>query len=118
MRRGRLRPCVFQNDYVQFEVRQFGRGLFDGRYKFGRWFSPGDHHRPETWTALLARNDLELYDTETDPDEMRNLAFAPERHKVRILELNAMLNQLLDEEVGLDDGSHMPGDASLWRSSP
>ena len=113
---GKASPLRFPDDYVQFEVRQFGRGLFDGRYKFGRWFSPGDHHRPETWTALLARNDLELYDTETDPDEMQNLAFEPELHKDRILELNTKLNRLVDEEVGLDDGSHMPDDASLWKS--
>ena len=61
---------------------------------------------------------LELYDTEADPDEMVNLAFEPELHKDRVLELNALLSGLLDEEVGLglDDGSHMPGDATLWES--
>ena len=104
----------FPDDYVQFDVRQFGRGLYDGRFKFGRWFSPGDHHRPETWSQLLSRNDLELYDTELDPNEMKNLAFEPEPHRERILELNARLNRLLDEEVGVDDGSHMPGARELW----
>ncbi len=105
----------FPDDYVQFDVRQFGRAVFDGRYKFGRWFSPGDHHRPESWSTLLARNELELYDTQLDPDEMRNLAVEPELHKEKLLELNAKLNRLIDEEVGLDDGSHMPGDARLWK---
>ena len=68
--------------------------------------------------STLARHDLELYDTQTDPDEMRNLAFDPEPHETRILEINALLNPLVDGEVGLDDGSHMPGSASLWSSSP
>ena len=37
----------------------------------------------------------------------------PEPHESHILELNALLNQLVDGRVGLDDGSHMPGSASL-----
>ena len=59
--------------------------------------------------ALLSRNDLELYDTAADPDEMQNLAFASEDHKEKIPELIARLNGLIDEEARLDDGSHMPG---------
>lgn len=47
---------------------------------------------------------------------MQNLAFDPEPLKARILALNAMLNQLVDEEVGLDNGSHMPGVPGLWKS--
>ena len=35
-------------------------------------------------------------------------------HKEKILELNARLNRLIDVEVGLDDGSHMPGARELW----
>lgn len=42
---------------------------------------------------------------------MQNLAFASEDHKEKILELSARLNGLIDEEAGLDDGSHMP---ALW----
>ena len=30
--------------------------------------------------ALLAKNDLELYDLKEDPDEMRNLAMDPVKH--------------------------------------
>ncbi len=59
--------------------------------------------------ALLSRKDLELYDTAADPDDMQNLAFASEDHKEKILKLSARSNGLIDEEAGLDDGSHMPG---------
>jgi arylsulfatase len=86
-------------------VRTLIRGVFDGRYKFGRYFRLTEHHRPLDWETLLAHNDLELYDTQADPDEIVNLAFRPEEHKARILELNAKLNALMDAEVGADDGA-------------
>lgn len=114
--RAGTRPAMpFPYDTIQFELRNFGRGLFDGRYKFARWFSPGDHHRPENWITLAARNDLELYDVETDPDERQNLALEMESHWELLLRLNEHLNRLIDAEVGTDDGSHMPGDLGFWR---
>jgi arylsulfatase len=90
------------------------RGVFDGRYKFGRYFRLTDHHEPRDWDTLLARNDLELYDTQADPDEIANLAFRPEEHKERILELNSRVNALIDAEVGADDGAMYPGATSLY----
>src|SRR6185312_14478642 len=90
------------------ESRGLIRGVFDGRYKFGRYFRINEHHQPRDWDALLAHNDLELYDTEQDPDEIANLAFAPEAQQARILELNAKVNALLEAEVGTDDGSMYP----------
>lgn len=45
---------------------------------------------------------------------MHNLAFVPEHHQALIMELNGKLNRLTEQEVGTDDGSYMPGDASLW----
>jgi arylsulfatase len=88
--------------------------VFDGRYKFGRYFRLTEHHQPRDWEILLAHNDLELYDTQADPDEIINLAFRPEEHKARILDLNAKVNALIESEIGLDNGSIYPGSASQY----
>jgi arylsulfatase len=93
-------------------VRGLIRGAFDGRYKFGRYFRLTEHHEPRDWNTLLAHNDLELYDTQQDPDEIVNLAFHPETHQAQILELNAKVNALVDAEIGVDDGSMYPGGAA------
>jgi arylsulfatase len=85
------------------------RGVFDGRYKFARYFRITEHHQPQDWDSLLAHNDLELYDTQADPDEVTNLAFRPDEQKTRILDLNAKVNALLNTEVGVDDGAMYPG---------
>ncbi len=93
------------------------RGLFDGRFKFARYFSPRQHHRPESWDELVRRNDLELYDTRKDPGETTNLAAdlttAPRN---RIEALNRALNELVDREIGIDDGDHLPGPAGAWKA--
>ena len=104
----------FPEDVIQWEIRSFVRGLYDGRYRFARYFSPGEHHIPRDWQTLTYSNDLELYDTAADPHEMNNLAFVPEKHRELILELNAKLNRLIETEVGNDDGSYMPGPAETW----
>ena len=91
------------------------RGVFDGRYKFGRYFRMAEHHAPRDWDTLLAHNDLELYDTQTDPDEIVNLAARPNEHKQRILELNAKVNALIEFEIGADDGAMYPGSAEAYR---
>jgi arylsulfatase A-like enzyme len=93
-------------------VRGLIRGVFDGRYKFGRYFRLTEHHEPRDWDTLLAHNDLELYDTHEDPDEIVNLAFHPDTHQAQLLELNAKVNALVDAEIGVDDGSMYPGGAS------
>lgn len=105
----------FPEDVIQWEIRSFVRGIYDGRYRFARYFSPGEHHLPTDWDTLRNNNDLELYDTETDPHEMDNLAFVPEHNQALIMELNAKLNRLTAQEVGVDDGSYMPGDPDLWK---
>ncbi len=100
---------------VDWQYRTFMRGIYDGRYRFARYFSPRDHHAPTDWANLAGRNDLELYDTATDQWEMCNLARDPEAHRDTILRLNAHLNRLVQAEVGIDDGSHMPSSSFLWR---
>ena len=111
------RQFHFPENFIQFDSRTLGRGIFDGRYKFSRWFTPGDHHLPETWSVLVGRNDLELYDVSNDPDELNNLAHHPEQNSTMIMAMNAKLNQLVTQEVGTDLGAHMPGDPATWTAT-
>ena len=85
------------------------RGVNDGRYKFARYFAPAQHHIPRDWDTLLAHSQLELYDTQSDPDEIVNLAAAPEKHKELILAMNEKTNALIMDEIGFDDGREHPG---------
>ncbi|MBV1886040.1 MAG: sulfatase, partial [Parvibaculaceae bacterium] len=92
------------------------RGVFDGRYKFARFFAPTQHNLPQTWDDLIAFNDLELYDTQTDPGELNNLATNTEIHRDLLLTMNDKLNTLITKEIGDDDGHHMPGPSFIWRA--
>lgn len=99
-RTGRLQPGK--------SGRGLFRGYYDGRYKFARYFSQDDHQTPTDWASLSGRNDLELYDTAIDPDEMRNLAIDPHAWSSLMLDLNARLNRALKDELlpgDQDDGS-------------
>jgi arylsulfatase len=93
----------------------FFRGVHDGRYKFARYFKPKEHHIPRDWDTLLKHNELELYDTQADPDEIVNLAAQPEAHKELILALNDKTNALIMDEIGFDDGREHPGPDFLYR---
>jgi choline-sulfatase len=57
-----------------FNNRGAIRSVFDGRYRFSRYFSPLHFNRPTTYEALVANNDLEVFDLQEDPEETRNLA--------------------------------------------
>ena len=81
------------------------RGICDGRYKFARYFKPAEHHSPDDWETLVGHNELELYDTDSDPDEVINLAWNPEPHRELIMALNDRLKALIAIEIGEDDGS-------------
>lgn len=93
----------------------FFRGIHDGRYKFARYFRPGQHHTPTSWEMLLAHNELELYDTRSDPQEINNLAAQPEQQRDLILALNARVNALVATEIGRDEGAELPGPGFLYR---
>jgi arylsulfatase len=89
------------------------RGAFDGRYKFARYFSPLQHHRPSSWDELLALNDLELYDTESDPQERINVSADPAYHDI-VWRMAQTINALVDHEIGTDVGQMLPGPRRLW----
>lgn len=85
------------------------RSIFDGRYRFARYFSPKQHNRPTSVEALLKLNDVELYDVERDPIERNNLAADSARNRDLLEAMNAKLNALIDREVGEDVGQMLPG---------
>ena len=95
------------------------RSVYDGRYVFARYFSPKQHNRPTTLEELLRMNDVELYDTRTDPHEMTNLAAPAVRNRELLLAMNDKLNRLIDAEVGEDRGQMMPGGIEAgWEVTP
>jgi arylsulfatase len=87
------------------------RALFDGRYRFARYFSPQQHNRPASLEALFKVNDVELYDLERDPFERNNLAVERDKHADLLEAMNAKLNALIEKEVGEDVGQMLPGGA-------
>ncbi|MEM5332379.1 arylsulfatase, partial [Paraburkholderia sp. JHI2823] len=50
-----------------FRLRGTIRSVFDGRYRFSRYFSPLEFNRPATLEALFDNNDVEVYDHANDP---------------------------------------------------
>ncbi len=83
------------------------RSVFDGRYKFSRYFSPLEFNKPETIEQLTKVNDLELFDHKTDPNETVNLAADLAKNQALILAMNAKLNAIIAEEIGEEDGSFL-----------
>jgi arylsulfatase len=84
------------------------RTVFDGRYKFTRYFSPLDHNRPATIDELYKWNDVELFDLNADPEEMVNLGADSTKNRDLILTMNAKLEALIKAEIGIDDGRELP----------
>jgi arylsulfatase A-like enzyme len=95
------------------------RSVYDGQYKFSRYFSPLEHHRTKNIDQLFANNDVELFDLIKDPLEMNNLAINRKEYGDLILTMNNKLNLLIEHEVGEDIGQMLPKDAGVdWQLSP
>jgi arylsulfatase len=95
------------------------RAVYDGRYSFARYFSPKQHNRPTTLEELTRFNDLELYDLQTDPHEMVNLAAGGRQNRELVLAMNEKLNRLIDTEIGEDRGQMLPGGIDAgWEVTP
>jgi len=90
------------------------RSIFDGRYRFARYFGQTDFNTPATMEDLVANNDLELYDLQEDPDEMNNLAMDLKTNGELVMALSKLTNDLIAAEVGVDDGSFLPIKDGKW----
>ena len=102
----------FAPPFTEARPDMTGRGfisfVFDGRYKFARYYAPDNFNTPETMEALLADNEIELFDLQADPDEVDNLGVDVEANRDLILRMNALLNRMIAREVGDNDGSFLP----------
>jgi arylsulfatase A-like enzyme len=105
--------------HPDFMKRGAIRSVFDGRYQFTRYFSPKQHNRPASIEELFKLNDVELFDHQADPNEVRNLALDPKKHADLLAAMNAKLNKLIDAEVGDDVGQMLPGGVDAgWVATP
>ena len=95
-----LKPHLGKRGFLTF--------AFDGRYKFARYYAPDGFNTPRTLDEIFARNDVQLFDLSADPDETRNLALDREANRELILRMNTLLNELMEREVGVNDGSFLP----------
>jgi arylsulfatase len=84
------------------------RSVVDGRHKFTRYFAPVDRNRPQTIDQLYANNDVELFDLQTDPSEMTNLAAIKGQNRELVMKMSAKLEAVIKDEIGVDDGREMP----------
>jgi arylsulfatase A-like enzyme len=99
---------TLENFPIDWSLRVCIRSIFDGRYKFSRYFSFKNFNTPQTIELLLANNDLELYDTKTDPNETINLAIDPAKYRTLIEDMNSKMNRVIHREIGVDDGKFLP----------
>jgi arylsulfatase len=89
---------------AKLDKRGFLYFTFDGRYKFARYYAPTAFNTPQTLEEILKNNDVQLFDLQSDPEEMHNLALEPEKNRETILRMNELLNDLIKKEVGVNDG--------------
>jgi arylsulfatase len=101
---GKPRPPVTR---ARLDRRGFLSFVFDGRHKFARYYAPTGFNTPRALDEILKNNDIQLFDLESDPEEMHNLAVDPEKNRELLLRMNRLLNDLLAKEVGVNDGGFL-----------
>ncbi len=84
------------------------RTMFDGRYKFTRYFAPTQRNLPRDLDELYRFNDVEMFDLQEDPAEMTNLAAVKGDNADLVLASSAKLEAAIQREIGVDDGREMP----------
>jgi arylsulfatase len=89
------------------------RSTFDGRYRFTRYFAPVDHNSPTTLDELFKWNDVELYDVQSDPDEIHNLANDRAGNAALLTTMSGKLEAIIKAEIGKDDGRELPDVAGI-----
>ena len=115
---GEKTKLVDQGFKPDFTKRGAIRSVFDGRYKYTRYFSPKQHNQPRTLKGIFELNDVELFDLKSDPNEMRNLAIEPKKNGDPLLAMNSKMNALIETEVGVpDDGRFLPGENANWAAT-
>jgi arylsulfatase A-like enzyme len=92
----------------KLKKRGFMSFAFDGQYKFARYYAPANFNTPTTLEQILRDNDIQLFNLRNDPLETHNLALDPEKNRDLILRMNALLNELMANEVGKNDGGFLP----------
>lgn len=103
-----MTPAELAGNHPDLSRRGFVSMVFDGRYKYARYYAPSQFNTPRTLDEILAWNDLELFDLQKDPEERRNLALDPRRNEALILRMNGLLDELVAREVGANDGQFLP----------
>lgn len=95
---------------VNMHKRGFLAFVFDGRYKYARYYAPSAFNMPQTLEDIFKYNDVQLFDLQNDPHETINLASNPAKNKNLILQMNTLLNTLLAQEVGKENngGGFLP----------
>lgn len=102
------RRAILDGMQPNLALRSAIRSVYDGRYRFSRYFAIGRFNTPRTIEELFADNDVELYDLANDRHETRNLALNPRKHGDLIAMLNRSLNEIVAAEVGPDDARSLP----------
>ena len=92
------------------------KGIVTKKHKFVRNFSPRKNHTPKTLDELFSNNqDILLFDLESDPYELNNLAKDYTQRDL-LLKMNNKLNFLMDREVGIENQvTHLPGPDWFWK---
>src|SRR5262249_18336739 len=87
-------------DKPHLKKRGSVRTVFDGRYKFSRYFAPVERNKPGNLEELYKANDVELFDLQADPSETVNLAVEREKNADLIATMSGKLETLIKAEIG------------------